>query len=438
MQHSPLRRSELDPMLVDARQDIPVADALRLGDSQPSQVVDRDSQKIFTGNLMPQIPWLNRKVMVDATGQPVAIGVPQQARPKESVSRHSERSDDRLGSPRLLWQSEPPEAHPTDYSIVRVFYATDRQKSFKSDCYAGRRCPQGQLKYGTCDISIPRDHRIAKLESPKWSRFQFSWNPSKHVQILECRELRSDPFYEALTLQVGSSELSDCFVFIHGFNVSFTDGVRRTAQMAYDLGFKGAPILYSWPSAGRVKGYLADETSIEWTRPHLELFLNDLASRSHADAIHIIAHSMGNRALVKLLEMLQIAGRQLPQLKQIVLTAPDIDAGEFVQLAARFRGYGERLTLYASSNDLAIQFSKKIHTYARAGEAGNDIVIVPGVDTIDASAVDTSFMGHSYYAERRTLLSDLFYVINAGIPPNDRHGLEARSCARGPFWAFRA
>ena len=73
-----------------------------------------------------------------------------------------------------------------------------------------------------------------------------------------------------------------------------------------------------------------------------------------------------------------------------------------------------RITLYASSNDEAIKLSKKVHAYPRAGESGPDIVVVPGLDTIDVSNVDTSLLGHSYFAEKRTVISDLFYLIRDG------------------------
>ncbi|WP_429550866.1 alpha/beta hydrolase [Paraburkholderia sp. MM5477-R1] len=40
-------------------------------------------------------------------------------------------------------------------------------------------------------------------------------------------------------------------LFIRGFKVGFVDAARRTAQMAYDLGFDGAPVFFSWPSQGQ-------------------------------------------------------------------------------------------------------------------------------------------------------------------------------------------
>jgi esterase/lipase superfamily enzyme len=76
-----------------------------------------------------------------------------------------------------------------------------------------------------------------------------------------------------------------------------------------------------------------------------------------------------------------------------MLTAPDIDAEVFTLLAQDTNRIGERVTLYASPEDKALRLSKQFHGYPRAGEA---IIVLPGVDTIDASAVDTSLVGHSY------------------------------------------
>jgi esterase/lipase superfamily enzyme len=122
---------------------------------------------------------------------------------------------------------------------------------------------------------------------------------------------------------------------------------------------------------------------------------------------------------------------------QIVLTAPDIDTGEFMQLAAKFNGAASRVTLYSSSNDSAIKLSKFAHGYPRAGESGDNIVVTAGVDTVDASVVDTSLVGHSYFADKRSVLSDLFYVLRDNKPPDERHSLESRQNAHGKYWAFK-
>jgi len=44
-------------------------------------------------------------------------------------------------------------------------------------------------------------------------------------------------------------------------------------------------------------------------------------------------------------------------------------------------------------------------------------MVIPGVESIDASAVETDLVGHSYYAEARSVLADLFDVVRDIGPP---------------------
>jgi hypothetical protein len=57
------------------------------------------------------------------------------------------------------------------------------------------------------------------------------------------------------------------------------------------------------------------------------------------------------------------------------------------------------------------------------------------LDTVDASAVDTSLVGHSYYGDNRAVLADLFYLLRNGAPP--RFGLEPRAGPQGSYGTFR-
>jgi esterase/lipase superfamily enzyme len=127
-----------------------------------------------------------------------------------------------------------------------------------------------------------------------------------------------------------------------------------------------------------------------------------------------------------------------PRFNEIVLTAPDIDAEVFrTDIAPHIIKTGERVTLYASSNDTALAYSKQIHGYPRAGETGDNLLVLPGMDTVDVSAVDTSLLGHNYYGDNETVLSDLVEVLHEAKPPSQRAWLEA--VPRGPlqYWVFR-
>jgi len=221
--------------------------------------------------------------------------------------------------------------------------------------------------------------------------------------------------------------------------VPFEDAVYRTAQIAYDLDFDGAPILYSWPSVGSLATYVADVNNSTWTADHLRWFLEDVAAKSGAQSFHVIAHSMGNAPLVRALNDIATRPRStpLPRFRQILLTAPDIDVGVFRQLAAAMMRVGDRITLYASANDVALQLSKTYQGgYQRAGDARPAIVRMAGVDSIDVSAVDTNFIGHFYYASNESVLSDIMRLIRTGKPPGERCGLRAAGRAIDLYWLF--
>jgi hypothetical protein len=97
----------------------------------------------------------------------------------------------------------------------------------------------------------------------------------------------------------------------------------------------------------------------------------------------------------------------------------------------------ERVTLYASSHDQALRLSKEINGYPRAGDSGDGLVVVPGIDTIDVSAVDTSLVGHSYYGSSDSVLTDIWDLIKCAKGPDLREYLRPRDYVGGlKYWVF--
>jgi esterase/lipase superfamily enzyme len=170
--------------------------------------------------------------------------------------------------------------------------------------------------------------------------------------------------------------------------------------------------------------YTGDLNTNEWTVSHLEALLESIASKSHASTVHLIAHSMGNRALSNALNLLASHNVQpRPHFREVILTAPDIDADTFKGLAQSIESSADRVTLYASANDKTLQLSKRINGgYRRAGDA-TEIVVVTGMDRVDASALETYFLGHSYYGDRTSVLSDILTLLTQGTDPEHRFGL---------------
>ena len=165
--------------------------------------------------------------------------------------------------------------------------------------------------------------------------------------LLAVSILPENEFYGSLHNRVRRSNARDAFVFVHGFNVSFEDAARRTAQLAYDLQFPGAPIMFSWPSCAEITSYPVDEATIDWVLPHLSQFIENIIVRGKVRTLHLIAHSMGNRALVRVLKDLAISNSSL-RFNQVLMAAPDVDRGEFLQLTKSIKAVSERITLYAS------------------------------------------------------------------------------------------
>ena len=299
---------------------------------------------------------------------------------------------------------------------------------------------RGALEYGTCDITIPKNHQVGELESPSILRLEFAPDEKKHVVVKDVVPYEADTFFGKLRDVVTKSPKRDIFVFVHGYNVTFENAARRTAQMAYDLEFQGAPIFYSWPSQGGLLSYTVDETNAAWTVPHLKQFLLRVARDSNADAVNLIAHSMGNRALTSALRELRLELREdAAMFNQVVLAAPDIDAEVFRRdIAPAIVQSAQRVTLYASSDDQALVASRKVHGYARAGDSGDGLVVIPGIETIDVSGIDTSLLGHSYYGGSGSILQDLYHVIHDYMPASQRQWLEQATRNGLSYWRFRA
>jgi esterase/lipase superfamily enzyme len=304
--------------------------------------------------------------------------------------------------------------------------------------YSGER---GVLEMGTCEVTIPAKHEIGEVEAPSIWRLEFKEDPTKHVVFMGAEQLENEEFFRQLQERVGRSPRKDAFVFVHGFNVSFEDAAKRTAQIAYDLNFEGAPIFFSWPSQGSALDYTVDKENSEWAATDIREFLKEIAARQGIEQIHLIAHSMGNRALTYALRGMAAgpADKRLTRkFNEVVLTAPDIDADIFkTQIAPAVVRVANRVTLYASSHDQALALSKKINGHPRAGDSGDGLVVVKGIDTIDVSAVDTSLVGHSYYGSSDTVLTDIWDLIKCAKSPDLREYLRPRDYQGGlKYWVF--
>lgn len=352
-----------------------------------------------------------------------------------AVRRAFEEPDDDFGT-RSGGLDDFPDG--SGYVVRDVYFATNRNKvesTTPANVFGGDR---GALTLGVASVTIPRSHLPGELEGPSLLSLEFSQDPNKHIVLAGLKEQDADAFYADLGKRLAETESKSALLFVHGYNVRFEDAARRTAQMAYDLQFKGAPGFFSWPSQGRYLGYPVDEANVEFARTDFRAFLDEFLQRSGAENIYVIAHSMGNRLVTEVLARLfRENAPARARIREIILAAPDVDADVFKRdIIPTLTGPNQSVTLYASSGDWALKASKKWHGYPRAGDSGEHLVVSDALVTIDASEISADLLGHTYFAQATPIVSDIRSILQGRYKPADRKELTPVDSDLGKYWTF--
>jgi len=319
-----------------------------------------------------------------------------------------------------------------------VWFGTNRKPRDPKDPgkgFSGAR--DDRVHFGRCLVAIPRSHRFGTLGSSWWKRWVRL--DDDRLEIIEHADQSEERFWEELaeSMQRCDQDERQGLIFLHGYNVEFEEAAIRAAQIGFDLKVPGLTAFFSWASCGTLAGYQADEATIEASEHFISGFLADFVARSGAQRVHIVAHSMGNRGLVRALGRLAegMAGSHVP-FGQIILAAPDIDQDLFIRLAAVYPRVAQRTTLYASRTDRAVAISNWLHSYPRAGLTP-PVTIVAGVDTVEVPSFNILDLGHGYYAEADGLLHDMFDLIRRNAAPAGRQRLaEARTEDGKLYWVM--
>ena len=287
----------------------------------------------------------------------------------------------------------PPQQH-----AEMVLFATDRaQESSQTLTFSGEmNLSTNRMTYGA-KCEDPVNGATVICETPLW-------------------------FPGELPATIGKAEFmdgikaahSDVVLFVHGFNFSFDESTQIAVRLVQRARIQAVPVAYSWPSESRFSAYGVDYDRNEWTIEHLAQFIQDLVNALPDGAVlHIVAHSMGNRAL-----LWALAGLNLPaqRLGQLVMIAPDVDAEIFKDLVLR-SGPFRRKTLYVSNRDFALRAASLLRPNApRTGDARKQYVVVKGLDTIDMSPMKVGASGHSVYNYSQLMFDDLGAVLKDEDP----------------------
>ena len=303
-------------------------------------------------------------------------------------------------------------------TTVNVLTVSTRKKStVPGQAYTGERGETATMM--AIEVSIPPTHQKGRLD---WPQNNPAGDPNSEFTTRSKTEIDEEDILSWFKNQKTDGRV---MIFVHGFNVKYSEAVYRVAQISNDLQTDAAPVLFTWPSRGKFMSYLYDKESATFSRDALEDVLRDAVQTPEVKEVSIVAHSMGAWLTMEVLRQSSIRNGSLnPKIKHVVLASPDIDSDVFGQ---QFEALGEnrpKFTFVISKDDLALKLSRFI-----AGNADRMGMVdlqeedymdrfreTKGVNVIDLSKLNTGgIIGHSKFSANEgvmSLISDLLTTVN--------------------------
>jgi len=312
-------------------------------------------------------------------------------------------------------------AGATDHTIL---VATTRERDDRPGTYFnGERATS--LSYAEITVSVPPNHvpsQVQLASSPPG-------DPATNFVVRDAELLDGDrAFVAQLNAQLAMRPKGSrsVFVFVHGFNTMFAEGVFTATQLVHDARAPGVPVLFTWASRGRAAQYIYDTNSATSARDNLEHTLR-LIFASNAEKVNILAHSLGNWVTVEAFRQIRLEGAldHRSKIGLIVLASPDIDIDVFKSQLRTFGNIHTPFYIVLSRNDKALALSNLIAGgQTRVGNAADtEELTALGATVIDLTDVKSNdSFNHDKFTELATVAPELRSVLASGIQVNSGGG----------------
>ena len=295
-------------------------------------------------------------------------------------------------------------------SIVDMFVATTRADVSDPPgvMFNGERAPG--LAFADIAVSIPPDS-VRKIGEVEWPSTP-PGDPARDFVTVRADRLDLKQAVAAFNGRLLKLKPSDRHVllFVHGYNTRFEEAVYRFAQIAHDAGAPVVPVLFTWPSRGKLFDYVYDRESATYSRDALESLLQQMVKNPNVTEISVLAHSMGNFVTVEAIRQMAIRNHGMsPKIKDIMLASPDIDFDVFRRQIAEIEASDKSppVTLFVSRDDRALAASSLLAgSEPRLGlidphaEPYKAILEQARVNVVDLSAIKSDdATNHSKFAQ---------------------------------------
>ncbi len=323
-------------------------------------------------------------------------------------------------------------------AFQEVNFVTTRADTGSADPEKRYGDARGATAFGAAMVAVDPARSLSPFAAVQPARTLRQTERLRRGPLQQVLPLAEEAFVAAVAPPSGPAGAApEALVFIHGYKRTFSEAVVNAALLRHQLAFPGPVIAFAWPSANRVLGYLEDRENVEWSATELRRLVGLLGRSIPGVRVHLVAHSLGNRALVGALTALVAEHPEFRDwpIGEIVMLAPDLDRDLFIrETAPLLQGMPSRITLYVSAEDIPLMASASVHKYPRLGDAREGVPIIPGIETVDVTDSITIFDGHGYYESDPATIEDLYHLIREGRGADQRPGLVPVDTEAGRHW----
>lgn len=258
-----------------------------------------------------------------------------------------------------------PQTAPGTSRVDMLVLTTRMPTSEPGQMFSGERGKK--LAFAEIAISIPPE-AMRKVGEVQWPSSETP-DPEREFAALRAEQVRGTEAAQAFRAALKQQPSRRVLVFVHGYNMHFTDAVFDFAQFMHDSRAPAVPILFTWPSRGKLLAYGFDRESTAYSRDALELALTRIAENPEVKEITVLAHSMGTWLTMETLRQMGIRKGQLPaKIREVILAAPDIDIDVFKMQVPALGKNRPGITVMVSQDDKALAVSRSVsQSSARLG-----------------------------------------------------------------------
>ncbi len=328
------------------------------------------------------------------------------------------------GRPTGFLDPSPGFVSPPGASRVDMLVATTRASdgAAPGQMFTGER---GPIAFADISVSIPPDS-VRQIGEIQWPNSP-PGDPTRQFVTISADRLDGKNALATFDRRIAREPGRRVLLFVHGFNTRFEEAVYRFAQIIHDSGAPALPVLFTWPSRGKLFAYPYDRESANYSRNALEALLQLLAKDKNVAEVTVLAHSMGNWVALEALHQMSVRnGRIAPKIANIVLAAPDVDYDVFKRDIEGLGPDHPPITMFVARDDKALAVSQRLWGGIRAGaidpeaepyKSALEKAKINAVDLTDVKSPDS--LNHSKFAESPEIVRLIGQRLAAGQTLND-------------------